>query len=188
MTLIYGPIINLQMMLSCSHFLMRSDLFESTLILIIALLAQGHELFKKNHAAAEYRAKDYREKHASQPFLNNDLTWSNLIYLEVCVFFWNPYDVMLFWFCSQCFSISCGAGLPCSDFLVIFCRLWLPPRFWLRSTQELLRYHTPFVTLHSLLFCNTLFLTYTKIFQIVHVFRAIRLRHNPFVTLHPLLQ
>ena len=62
------------MMLSCSHFLMRSDLFESTLILIIALLAQGHELFKKNHAAAEYRAKDYREKQNSQPFLNNDLT------------------------------------------------------------------------------------------------------------------
>ena len=79
-----------------------------------------------------------------------------------CVFFWNPYGVMLFWFCSQCFSISCGAGLPCSDFLVIFCRLWLPPRFWLRSTQELLRYHTPFVTLHSLGFCNTLFLTYIR--------------------------
>ena len=122
--------------------------------------------------------KTLENKHNSQPFLNNYLTWPNLIYLEVYVF-WNPYDVMLFWFCSQCFSISCGAGFPCSDFLVIFCRLWLPPRFWLRSTQELLRYHTPFVTLHSLLFCTTLFLTYTKIFQIVHVFRTVWLSH-PF--------
>ena len=53
------------------HFLMRSYLFKSTLIclksvyfthvLLIASIAQGHELFRKNHAAAVYRAKDFRE-------------------------------------------------------------------------------------------------------------------------------
>ena len=54
------------------------------------------------------------------------------------------YDVVLILFSMFCRFLP---GLPCSDFLVIFCRLWLPPPSCLRSTQELLRYHTPFVTL-----------------------------------------
>ena len=58
------------------------------------------------------------------------------------------YDVVVILFSMFCRFLP---GLPCSDFLVIFCRLWLPPPSCLRSTQELLRYHTPFVTLRRTL-------------------------------------
>ena len=70
------------------------------------------------------------------------------------------YDVVLILFSMFCRFLR---GLPCSDFLVIFCRLWVPPPSWLRSTQELLRYHTPFVTLRRTL---TLLHSHTKTYTL----------------------
>ena len=83
-----------------------------------------------------------------------------LIFWCLTKIFWYCFEISIFW-CSLDIVFNVlpflAEALPCSDFLVIFSRLWLPPPSWLRSTQELLRYHTPFVTLrHTLQKCNNI--------------------------------